>query len=164
MKLNLDALKDQILEYLQTQGFAVFQGSLRRADCRPAAYWDTRAHPEFQSFLEVARQAGCKIVVFSRVEFAQGMLEDAADQLEDCEMPAEERRGVERRLRDLGGYQGFTCALELAFDCEGREYIYELQAEWYAEFLYLLDEIHSYVPEEEDEGEGDSMGSFFSRN
>jgi len=165
MKPNLDALKDQILEFLQAQGFVVFHGFCRRGGSQPAAYWDTRSRADFRSFLETAHEAGVKMVVFSRVEFSQGMLEDAADELEECEMPAEERGGVERRLRELIGYQGFTCALELTFDHAGREYVYEVQADWYAEFLNLMDEIHSYVPDDdEDEGEDQSMGGFFSRN
>ncbi len=79
-------------------------------------------------------------------------------------MPVEERRGFERRLREMLAYQGFTCALELSYDAGGRSYVYELQADWYGEFLHILDEIDSYLPEDDQQEDEDSMGGYFSRN
>lgn len=166
MKLNLDALKDSILEHLQTEGFVVFHGFCHSGGSRPVAYWDTRSHPDFQAFLSTARQAGIKLVVFNRIEFSSGMVDDAMDRLEEYELPVEERRGFERRLREMQAYHGFTCVLELSFDSEGRTYVYELRADWYLDFLHILDQIESYAPEdaEDEEGEEDSMGGYFSRN
>jgi hypothetical protein len=164
MKLNLDVLKDEILEQLAAEGFAVFHGYCRHGESRPVAYWDTARAPDFRPFLATARQAGARTVVFRQVEFVAEMVEDAIDSLEDCELPSEERRGLERRLREMQAYQGFTCALELSYDSEGRTYVWELRAEWYSEFLRILDEIDSYLPEDDERGEEDSMGGYFSRN
>ena len=128
------------------------------------AYWDTARVPEFQSFLAAARQAGAKMVVFNQVQFFEGMVEDALEQLEECELPVEERRGYERRLREMSAFRGFTCALELSFDSEARTFVYEVQADWYADFLRIVDDLDSYSHEGEEEGEEGSMGGYFSRN
>jgi hypothetical protein len=164
MRMNLDVLKSDILEQLATQDFIIFHGYCRSGDSHPVAFWDTMRTPDFRPFLATARQAGARMIVFHHIEFVPAMAEDAMDRLEDCEMPAEERRGFERRLREMHAYQGFTCALELSYDSQGRTYVFELQAEWYSEFLHILDEIDSYLPEGDEEGEEGSMGGYFSRN
>jgi hypothetical protein len=164
MKLNLEVLRDEILSQLKAQGLIVFHGVRRRGDSRPAAYWDAERAPEFSEFLATAQQSGAKMVVFSHLQFSAEMLEDALDQLDEYELPPEERRGFERRLRETGAYQGFTCALEVSYDFQGRTYIYELQAGWYSEFLHILDEIDSYAPDEEEGEQEGPVGGYFSRN
>jgi hypothetical protein len=164
MKLNLDAMKADILEQLQAEGFVIFHGYCRNGQSRPVAYWDTTRTPEFQAFLATARQAGAKMMVFNQVQFFEGMVDDALDQLEQCELPVEERRGYERRLREMSAYQGFTCALELSFDSEARTFVYDLQADWYAEFMHILDDIDGFESEGEEEGEDGPVGGYFSRN
>ena len=164
MKPNLDTLRDEILQHLAKQGFVVFHGYCRNGAARPTAYWDLDRTPDYRGFLSSASQAGVKMVVFGQVQFSPAMVDDAVGRLDDFELPSEERRGYERRLREMRSYQGFTCALELSFDHEGRTYLYEAQADWYAEFLRILDEIDSYAPEDEEGGEEDSMGGYFSRN
>ena len=164
MKLNLDALKDQILEYLEKEGVLVFRGFCRNPEARPIAYWDSHRAPEFQAFLKVAREAGAKLVVFNDMDFSTGMADDAMDRLEEYDMPVEARRGFERRLREMRAYQGFTCALELSFDGPTRTFIYELRADWYLDFLHLLDEIDLYGPEDEPGEEDKPPGGFFSPN
>ena len=67
-------------------------------------------------------------------------------------------------LREMLSYQGFTCALEASYDYEGRTYIYDLQAEWYGEFLRILDEVDDLSSEDGEGEEDDSMGDYFSRN
>jgi hypothetical protein len=164
MKPNLDVLKDEIPAQLSTQGFVVFSGFCRNGQAHPVAYWDTTRNPDFQAFLAAASQVGVKVVVFSHLEFARGMVDEALDSLEDCELPAEERRGYEHRLQGMLSFQGFTCALEASYDYAGRTYVYELQAEWYGEFLRILDEIDGYSPEDEEGEEDGSVGDYFSRN
>ena len=164
MKPNLDDLKADILEQLRSEGFVVFHGHCRNGQSRPVAYWDTARTPEFRAFLATARQAGAKLIVFNQVQFYEGMVEDALEQLEECELPVEERRGYERHLREMSDYQGFTCALELSFDSESRTFVYEVKADWYTDFLRILDDIDGYSPEDETEGEEGSMGGYFSRN
>jgi hypothetical protein len=162
--VNLDALRGDIIEHLEGQGFLVFEGFCRNPEARPVAYWDTGRRPEFQRFLDTARQAGVKIVVFNHLEFASGMAEDALDRLEQCEMPSDDRRAIERKLREILPYHGFTCSIELSYDCENRTYIYEVQADWYSDFLHTLDQIESLSPEGEEPEDDESMGGYFSRN
>jgi hypothetical protein len=66
----------------------------------------------------------------------------------------------------MQGYVGFTCALGLSIDHAGRAYIYEARAEWYTEFLQILEDIDGFAPDddEDDEDDVDSTGEFFSRN
>jgi len=165
MTLNLDALKDEILAYLEAEGFVIFHGLGRSAEGSPAVYWDTRAYPDYRMFLHAAREAGARMIVFGVRSFSSEMVEEALARLEDCDLARDERRAFERRLRDLRAYDGFTCALELSFDQQGRSYLFNLEADWYMEYLDLLDEIEAALPEEEDEERGeDSMGGYFSRN
>ncbi len=164
MRPNLDELKDDIQKELGAQGFVVFRGYAHHGDSRPTAYWDAAGDGDFRPFLATARQAGVKLVVFHKLEFVSGMAEDALDQLQDCELPPEERRAYERKLREMLSYHGFTCRLELSYDCEGRTYVFDLQADWYRDFLNILDELDALGPEDEGNQEEDSMGGYFSRN
>jgi hypothetical protein len=63
----------------------------------------------------------------------------------------------------LRAYEGLVCSLELAFNHDSRLYVYELQPDWYEEFLAIEDEIAASVTEDELD-EGDSLGGYFSKN
>ena len=67
------------------------------------------------------------------------------------------------RLRDLRRYEGQTCSIELAFNHDSRLYVYEMQPDWYEEYLTVEDEIAASLAEE-DLDEGDSLGGYFSKN
>jgi hypothetical protein len=164
MKTNLDVLKDEIQAMLAEAGIAVFRGFCRNVHSRPGAYWDTSRDPEFRHFLDVALQMKVKMVVFNYIAFSSGMVEEAQDSLEDSDLPAEERRAYERKLQEIASYQGFTCALQVSYDYDGRSFAYEVQADWYAEFLGILDELDVFAPGDDDEEDEDSMGGYFSRN
>jgi hypothetical protein len=71
---------------------------------------------------------------------------------------------LERRVRAVRGYEGVTCALELAFDHHARMYVYELRPDWYEEFLGICDEITSHLPIQEEEEDDGSLGGFYSNN
>ncbi len=59
-------------------------------------------------------------------------------------MDRDEQREYQKRLRDLRDHEGVTCTLELAFDYDSRLYVYEMQPDWYNEFLNIEDEILSH--------------------
>ena len=164
MDLNLDTLKREILEYLEDAGLAVFFGSPGGLEGLPMVLWDTERHPGYQSFLEVARKADVKIVIFASTEFGSADLEELSERLDECELSRDERRDFESRLRDLRVYDGVTCTLELAFDLGGRLYVYEVQPDWYEEFLNLEEEVSAHLPDGEDYDAGDSLGGYFSKN
>lgn len=163
MDLNLDTLKREILEYLDSSGFAVFRSHPGGLEGLPLVTWDTERYPDYQMFLETARKIGCKMIVFASRDFEESEMEEALEELEECDIPADERLDFERRLRGTRGYEGITCSLELAFDHHARMYVYELRPDWYEEFLGICDEISSHLPEELDEDDA-SLGGFYSNN
>ncbi len=164
MKTNLDVLKDEIQTQLSEDGIAVFCGFRRSMHRRSSAYWDTSSNADFRPFLEIARRAGVKVVVFNHLEFTRDMLDEAHECLQELDLPPDERRGFERKLKNLLAYQGFTCTLQASYDIEGCTYVYELKAEWYSEYLAIVDELDMYDPGDEGDEDEDSMGDFFSRN
>jgi hypothetical protein len=162
MKLDLDALKTEVLEHLEAEGFVVFHGYSRLAESDSFVAWDTDRFPDYRSFVAAAKRAGVKLIVYHFREFTAAHIEEASERLEDSEMSMDERRPIERRLKALQGYEGFTCALELSFDFENRVYLFSLRSEWYEEYLDLLEEIDAAFGDEDDED--DSIGGYYSRN
>ncbi|HUI82532.1 MAG TPA: hypothetical protein VLY24_31635 [Bryobacteraceae bacterium] len=164
MDIDLDTLKREILDYLEAGAFAVFHSSPGGLEGLPMVLWDVQKHPDYQMFLDVARKSGAKIVIFAAREFDVSELDELIDQMEDCDLSREEQREYESRLRELRVYEGVTCTLELAFDHDSRLYVYEVQPDWYEEFLNLEEEITSRFAEENGGDAGDSLGGYFSKN
>ena len=162
MSTNLDTLKTEIEEFLGKEGFNVFHGYSRSTE-EEGVYWDCERHPDYREFLATARTAGTTLVVFHRREFDAEMVDDALDQLEASGVNREDYRLTEQRLEELRRYEGFTCAVELSFDHEGRIYIYEMRAPWFEEFSNLMDELEFAEPQAREEDE-DPMGGYFSKN
>jgi len=162
MKLNLDTLKEEILSHLGGEGFVVFHGYSRLGETDSFVSWDTGRHPDFREFLVAARQAGVKLIVYHERVFSEALVEEATDRLEGTNLAGEERRALERRLRDFRPYDGFTCALELSFDYQARVYLFHLAAEWYEDYLDLMEEIDAAAEEEPEEDE--SLGGYYSSN
>ena len=162
MDLNLDTLKREIVDYLDTGGFAVFHSSPGALEGLPMILWDTERYPDYQLFLEVARKAGSAVMLFATREFESADIEELIERLNECGIPRDERRDYEARLREMRIYEGVTCSLELAFDYNSRLYVYEVQPDWYEEFLAVEDEIVSRIDDEET-GD-DSLGGYFSKN
>lgn len=164
MTRDLNALKTEIESHLEANGLVVFHGCSRAMDDIHTIHWDVDRHPDYGPFVKAARDAGVKMIVFHHREFGVGYVDDALERLEESDMPAEERRPLEHRLRDLRMYAGFTCALELSFDYQERVYLFELRTEWYLEFLDTLEEIDVYFPGDDDEDEEGPIGGYYSRN
>ena len=162
MDVNLDTLKREILDYLEAAEFAVFRSGAGSLEGLPMILWDVEHHPDYQSFLGVARQAGVRIVLFGAAEFEASDIETLVEQLNECELSREERRDYESRLRQMRIFEGVTCSLELAFDYNSRLYVYEVQPDWYEEFLDIEDEILGHMSTHEP-GD-DSLGGYFSKN
>ncbi len=162
---NLDTLKGEIDNYLEEQQFAVFRGFPRTLDTLPLVYWDCDRYPDYKAFLATAKAAGAKLVVYHQHEFSAEQVDSALDKLAECELPRDESRIMERRLKEMRVYDGFTCALELSFDHQGRIYVFDLRTEWYDELSDLLDEIHMLVSGPGEEEDDDSpMSGYFSKN
>ena len=164
MKPNLDTLKTEILEHLESHGFTVFHGFSRMTESHPAVYWDVNRQPDFRMFLAAAQQAGVKLMVFNQREFLSEGVDDALERLNEADLPPEDQRNLEHRLRDMSAYQGFTCSIELSFDYQGRLYVYDLHTDWYLDFLDVADEIENFMPGEEEEEDEGPIGGYFSKN
>jgi hypothetical protein len=162
--LNLNTLKREILDYLEASGFAVFHSSPGGLEGIPMVVWDTEHYPDYQMFLDVATKTGNKLVLFATRELESSDIDELVAQLDDCELTRDERREYESRLRDLRAFEGVTCSLELAFDHHSRLYVYEVQPDWYEEFLEIEDEIFSRSTDEDELSDNDSLGGFFSKN
>jgi hypothetical protein len=162
--LNLDTLKREILDYLDTNGFAVFRSSPGGLENMPMVLWDTEKFPDYQSFLDVAQKCGVRLVMFAAAEFDSTDIEELTSHLDECELTRDERRDYESRLRDLRIYAGVTCSLELAFSYDSRLYVYEVQPDWYDDFCSIEDEIMERLAGDEPDVDGDSLGGYFSNN
>ncbi|MBI5086105.1 MAG: hypothetical protein HZB13_16080 [Acidobacteria bacterium] len=134
----------------------------RMMDDGPLVHWDTARQPDYHRFLECALQLGVRLLHFHSREYRAQHREEALSLLEEADMSREDKRALERRIKELAIYEGFTCAIELSFDFEGRIYIFEVQTEWYDEWHDILDELEDASPEEPEDGAG--YGGFYSNN
>ena len=164
MDLNLDTLKREILSYLEETGFAVFHSSPGTLDSGSSmVLWDTEHHPDYRMFLDVATKTGIKLILFGSREFESSDLDELVEQLDASDVPRDEQREYRSRLRNLRSYEGQTCTLELAFDFNQRLYVYELQPDWYEEFIELDEEIMARASDDE-MGDDETLGGYFSKN
>ena len=167
MDLNFDTLKSEILHYLEGSNFVVFHSSPGTLDHQPVIMWDTERHPDYRMFLDVARQTDCKLICFASREFQPEEIDDLLLRLEESDIDRDEQREYQKQLRRLRDNEGVTCLLEMAFDYDSRLYVYEMQPDWFTEFLNVEDEILSRFAMEEDEDvdeDNDSLGGYFSKN
>ncbi len=164
MDLDLDTLKSEILGYLEASEFAVFRSHAGGLEELPMVCWDCERYPDYRMFLDAARKTDVRMILFASREFDLSEIEEAIEQLGECELDRDERRDYERRLRSYRPHEGITCSLELAFDHSGRMYVYEARPDWYDEFLSLTDEISAQLPLEGEQGRGGSLGGFYSNN
>jgi hypothetical protein len=167
--LDLDSLKADLLDYIAAEGFALFQTQAGSLEGLPMIFWDTDAHPEYKAFLAVAKTAGARIVIFGQRKFEAEEIDDALEQMKDCEFGREERRSMERSLAGLRPFVGATCTLEMAFDYQGRLYVFELVTDWFQTFADLSDLLLTASSADEDEEEDDdesdsSFGGYYSKN
>lgn len=165
MKGNLDRLRDEIQQYLDSNNFVVFHSHSRLTEAAPLVHWDSRLYPDFKAFLEVCRRLEVPLVCFHHRELAPDFIDDALDDLESADLPADEYQRLGDRLRELRIYEGLTSVIELAFTFGNQTYIYSQRADWYEELLEIADEIDDYLAAEGNgEGNGESMSGYFSRN
>ena len=171
MRQDLDALCAQFEREATARGLLVFHGFSRRLEEGVCIFWDVERRPNLNEFLDVAQGLGVKLLVFNHRRLRKEMVEDAFQRLEECDMPAEERHDLERRLKKSRMYEGFTCTLEFSFDFQGRTHFFDVRTDWYEDLVDALDMIHFYSSadededeEEEEEGEEGPAGGYFSRN
>jgi hypothetical protein len=162
MRPNLDSLSEEILQYIKSENIILFRSMSRAADQVRFIDWDTDHEPDFRRFLECALGLGVRLIHFHNREFRSQHREEALAMLEDLGLSRDAKRELERRIRDLAIYEGFTCAVELTFDYENRTYLYEMQTEWYEEWQDILDDLELDTDIDGDEAGG--FGGFYSNN
>lgn len=162
MKPNLEALRAEIPTAVESRGMANFFGRSRHYE-GPVMEWNVTRAPDYQEFLQVAQSLGAKVIVFHSEEFAEALVEAALEDLEEIEMPLEERREFEAKLREFRSYHGFTNRVELSFIHDGTMYSFDLSTDWFDEFEQLSTELEAFL-EETDENDEPSIGGYFSRN
>ena len=163
MRPNLDLLKTEIPDYIRSRKLLLFPAFSRVLDQTPMVFWNTTKNPEYKEFVAAAEAAGAKVIAFYDREFSAEVVDDGLDRLEQAQLPREEQRAYDRRLRDMRAYDGFTCAVELSFDMNGVVYMFELRTEWFEELNQILDDVESVIPDDEDDDEG-PIGGYFSKN
>lgn len=161
MALDLESVRTEMQSYLEDSGLAVFYGFHTMPDALNQVSWDTNTRPDFKEFLATARKAGVKLVVFHQQAFSLDQIDEALESLEESDLTREEKRNFESRLRQLQAYEGFTCAVQLSFNLEGRIYSFELHTEWFETLNDILAELEMAAEEEEDDG---TLGGYFSNN
>jgi hypothetical protein len=161
MKLNLDTMRSEIQEYLESRGMVVFHGSPRESGDPPTVYWDTKGHPDYHAFLGAAENAGVRLVTLWANDFSDDLIDDALDRLQTSALPRDDRRSIQTRLGEMRAYSGFTCQIELSFDLGARVYIFDLRTDWYDDLNDLLDRIDAAYEGEDEDSLG---GGYFSKN
>jgi hypothetical protein len=164
--LNLETLKGEILQYLESSDFAVFHSHAGGLEGLPVITWDTERSPDYRAFLDVAQKAGEKLILFASRELAGDELDEALEELVETEFSRDERRELEARLANAQRHVGSTCSLELAFGHNSHLFVYEARPDWYEDFLDACEEISSVVPFADDsQGPGnEGLGGFYSNN
>ena len=162
MEQNLDLLRAEIEQHLEASELAVFHSHARGFDTTPTIFWDTRKHPDFREFVQAAKAAGAKLIVFHQREFVAEQIEDALEELADSELPREHFRDLERRLKEARAYDGLVCEIELSFSIGSTFYVFDLRTDWFEAFNEVLQEIEVLTAVDEDED--NPIGGYFSKN
>jgi hypothetical protein len=165
--LNLETLKDEILAYLESSDFAIFRSHAGGLETLQIIAWDSERCPDYRAFLDVARKAGEKLILFASRELEQEEIDEALEELGESDFTREEHRELEARLRAGERHIGETCALELAFDHHAHMYVYEARPDWYDDFIDACEEISAVFPAEDDDqntGNDGLGGGYYSKN
>ena len=163
-EVDLDRLRSEIMDYMRHTGLPVFYG-LGDPDEDEFTFWDTRAFPDWRQFVDVAKECGARLLLFSSGAFADAELEQAFEKLGECELNSEERFYYLKQFEALRKRVGQTAWVRVAFEHGGRWLAYERTAAWYEEFSSAVEDLEALLPiAEEEEEEGDTGRGFFSRN
>ena len=165
MRLNLDTLRHEIEQHLESRGLAVFRSYPRtdsESSLAEAVFWDSENYPDYREFVEAACAAGVRMVSLYAREFTSDIVETALSHLSETDFDRDEKRAFDTRLSEIQAYEGFTCQIELSFDHAQRTYVFELRTDWFDELNDLVERIeYSYQDEEGDEN---PLSGYYSNN
>lgn len=165
--LELDSLKNEVLEYLRAAGLPIFYGFGIPGE-ESYTYWDAGQYPDWRQFVDVAKESGARLLLFSSRMFDADELRMARETLEEVEMADNDRDDANEFLDGIRSKVGHVAWIRVAWQQENRRYAYERVAPWYEKFIDLIEEINDYLPEltdMEDDDEGpQGRGGFYSLN
>jgi hypothetical protein len=159
---NLETLRTEMEKAIEERGLIVYHSLPRPADGPTPLLWNSARYTDYKEFLDAAKAAGAKIVTLFGREFTGDLLEHALEQASLAPLPLDERRTIEKTLREMRAFTGFTCQIEMAFDLATRVYLFELSAEWYETLNELLDRIEDAC--EDDDEDASPLGGYYSKN
>ena len=165
-ELDLNRLKYEMMEYMRQTGLPIFYG-VGGPDEDDYTYWDTHNFPDWRQCIDVGKECGARLLVFSSETFDEEDLEMGLDRLAECDLPSEERSRYTRLLESMQNRSGQAAWVRIAFEHSGRWFAYERMALWYDEFRCAMEELEALLsPAEEEEaaGEEGGRGGFFSPN
>ena len=93
-------------------------------------------------------------------EFSEEELDEAIDLLETTDFDRDSQRSYQSQLEELRGFIGMTAGVELGFLHDGVLFSYQVTAEWYDNFLSIVDMIDATTGEDDDA----PLGGYFSNN
>ncbi len=164
-ELDLDRLRSEMMDYMRDTGLPIFYG-LGTPEEDDYVFWDTAAFPDWRQFVDVAKESGARLLLFSSQALTDTDLEQAIEKLGECDLNREDRGFFMRQFEQLRKHVGQTAWVRIAFEHSSRWLAYERTVAWHEEFRSALDDLEAFLPvaEEEEEEEGDSGRGFFSRN
>ena len=165
----MDRLKTEILDSLNSSGLPLFY-ALGMPGEEGFVYWDNIQFPDWKQFIDVARQSGATMFLFSSHQLIAEELQAARDMIEEVEMKGLDREGAFEMLDAMRTHLGHEAWLRVAWHQDSRRFAFEVVATWYSQFLDLLDELNDYLPglgdddDDDDEPESGGRGGFYSLN
>lgn len=164
-ELDLDRLRVEMMDYMRHTGLPIFY-AVGSPDDDEFIFWDSAGFPDWRQVVDVAREGGARMLVFSSAALSEGDLDQASEKLDDCDMNAEDRITYMKQFEVLRKHIGQTAWLRMAFEHGGRWLAYDRMAPWYETFRTAVEDLDAYLPflEEEEEEDEDSDHGFFSRN
>jgi len=164
MRPNLDTLRHEIEQHLESRGVAVFW-SYPRGDSETsftgAVYWDAEKHPDYREFVEAAFAVGVRLITLHARELTPDVVETALTHLAGADLERDERRSFDTRLNEMRAYEGFTGQIEMSFDHAQRTYVFEIRTDWFDELNDLVEQIEYSYQDEEDEN---PLTGYYSNN
>src|SRR5260221_10995335 len=110
--LDLDRLKEEVVEYLGGSGLPIFYCFGVPGE-EGYVYWDTQHHPDWRQFADVARESGARLFLFVCRELDAAELSGARDTLSDVEMADGDREDASAFLDTLRPHVGHVAWLRI---------------------------------------------------
>ena len=137
MDLNLDTLKREILDYLEEAGFRRFPQQPGQPGRRSRWCCGTpRTIPTTRCFWTWRSKTGVKLILFATREFEADDIDELIEQLDELRIwRATSSANTSPACATCGRYEGVPARSNWPSTTTQRLYVYELQPDWYEEFL-----------------------------